>query len=127
MTIPIKDGTYKAFIDGHDAYLFAEEDLFPSADKIMPDFSTLVEVCKISPNKSDGISITNAIIDIYVKTKRPLNIKYITDLDIGRAAEYSVLVKKGEEQNEGGYLYFRGNFEDNYFGKPEIVILPYRR
>ena len=127
MNFPIKDGTYKAFTDGQDAYLFEVDDLFPSADKIMPDFSRLVEICKISPQKSDGISIANAIIDIYSKTKRPLNIKYITDLDIGGHREYSVFTKKGEETDAGGYLYFQGNFEDNFFGKPEIVILPYRK
>ena len=57
MMVPIEDGTYRAFIDNTDAFIFKEGELFPAAHNIMPDFSKLFEVCSIAPKKSDGCSM----------------------------------------------------------------------
>jgi hypothetical protein len=125
MKSPIPDGTYRFFFDGDHYYLFKEEELFPDAKKIMPDFGSLKEVCKVRPRRSDGLSMMNCILDIFQKTSRRINLDFIIDLDVG--CEYSVFVKDGEETKDGGYLYLLCDHEDALFGKPEIVLLPFNK
>ena len=65
----------------------------------------------------------NCIIEVFEKTTRRINLSFLTDLDVGH--EYSVLTKKGEEKKHDAYLYLRCESEDNLYGKPEVVLLPF--
>lgn len=122
MNAPIPDGTYKFFFDG-DYYLFKQESLFPNADKIMPDFNNLVKVCEVNPRKNDGILMMNCVLDIFENTSRRINLSFLIDLDVGH--KYDVFTIKDQDKTSDGYLYFRCNYDDNFYGKPEIVLLPF--
>lgn len=121
MNEPIKDGTYRMFIDG-DAYLFEEELLFPNAKAIYPKEEELVQICKIDPHGS----LSNAIIDIFTKTNRAINNSYIQDIAL-RNSEYWLFVKKGEENSDDKLIFLKGGLSNKFFGEAEIIMLPYKR